>query len=162
MRNDVSPYQPIIGTELRFSSISICQKWIPYEFDRVAMLANNDLRLPVLALVKFSRKKTSSEKKLKQLKSIIDRRAPNGVVLACVWRIWIVKSPPLSYHRKEFPDACSEYQCCRGILRDDDVINEYSELLRQDIESQWEQDGSRRMTRARMSVLLNTAEEMLL
>jgi hypothetical protein len=64
MRDAALPYQPKAAKWLTFPSISICQKWIPHEFDIVAMLANSDLGHPVLALAKLCRKKTSGEKKL--------------------------------------------------------------------------------------------------
>jgi len=70
--------------------------------------------------------------------------------------------PPVSYRRKEFPDGCSEYKCDRVFRRDDDVMKECSKLLRHDCESQWDQDRSRRIKRARMSVPLNSAEEVFL
>jgi len=130
MCDDASPFQPKPGKELTFPSISICQKWIPHEFDIVAMLANSGLCHPVLALAKLCRKKTSGEKKLERLKRIIDCPVPNGATLVCVSRMWMAQSPPVSYLGKEFPDACSEYQCGRVFLRDDDVINECSELLK--------------------------------
>jgi hypothetical protein len=40
MRDDVLPYQPKPGKGLTFPNISIWQKWVPHEFDIVAMLAN--------------------------------------------------------------------------------------------------------------------------
>jgi hypothetical protein len=132
----------------------------PHEFDLVAMLANSGLCHHVLALVKLYRKKTSGEKKLERLKRIIDCPAPNGATLGCVSRLWMAQSAPVSYRIKEFPNTCSEYQRGRIFLRNDDVINNCSELLRQDFEGQRDQDRSCRIRRARMSALLDNAEEV--
>jgi hypothetical protein len=50
------------GKELTFPGIFICPKWIPHEFDLVAMLANSGLCHPVPALSKLCRKKKSSKR----------------------------------------------------------------------------------------------------
>jgi hypothetical protein len=138
MRNDASPCQTKPGKELTLPSISICLKWIPHEFDIVAMLANSGLCHPVLALAKLCRKMTSDEKRLKRLKRIINNPVPNGATLVCISRTWMAQSPPVSCRRKEFTNVCSEDQCGRVFRRDDDIINEYSKLLQQGCEKPME------------------------
>jgi hypothetical protein len=93
---------------------------------------------------------------------MIDCLVSNGATLVCVSRMWMVQSPPVSSRRKEFPDACSEYQCSCVFLRYDDVINACLELLRQDFESQRDEDRSRRTKGARVLVLLDSLEELFL
>jgi hypothetical protein len=56
MRDNASPYQSKPGKEWTLPSISICLKWIPHEFDIVAMLAKNGFWHPALALAKLCRK----------------------------------------------------------------------------------------------------------
>jgi hypothetical protein len=65
-------------------------------------------------------------------------------------------------HRREFQHACSEYEGGCVFIRDDDVINACSELLRQDFESQRDEDCSGRTKGARVSVLLDSPEELFL
>jgi hypothetical protein len=88
------------------------------------MLTNSGLCHPVFALAKLCRKKKSGEKKLERLKRIIDCPVPNGATLVGVSRMWMAQKPLVSYRRKKFPEACSEYPCGRRFRPDHDVMNE--------------------------------------
>jgi hypothetical protein len=128
MRDDSPPSQPKSCKEFTVLSISICQKWIPDEFDIVTMLASSGLCHPVLALLRPCKKKKLREKKLERFRHIIDCPVPNGTTLVCVSRMWMAQFPLVSYLGKEFPDAHSEYHCGRVFLGDDKVIHGRSVL----------------------------------
>jgi hypothetical protein len=126
----------------------------------ITILENSGLRHPVLALAKLCMKRKRRQKKQQPFKQIIDCSVPNGFV--CVLRMCIAESPLMSSHRKEFPDVCPEYQCGCLVLREDDVINGCSELLRQDWQRERNEDHSCRTKGARVSLRLNSLEELIL
>jgi hypothetical protein len=90
MRDDALPYQPKPGKVLAFSSKSICQKWIPHEFDIVVMLANSGLCHPVLAFANFARSRHLAKRSWSDSSAYEAAQCPTGrrwfAFRECGWR----------------------------------------------------------------------------
>jgi hypothetical protein len=72
------------------------------------------------------------------------------------------QSPPVSYLEKKFLETISESEYGRVFVRHNNAIHVESELLPEDFKTQCDQDSSRRIKRARMSVLLKSPERVFL